>query len=160
MDLKMRQTGMAVLMVTAIGGWSAPAAAQDPKRAIEGTWLVELTFRNCADGTAVGSGFGMNTFVEGGAMLGEPSAPIAVFRTGHGRWNHVAGTRFANRMALFSYNPQTGALTGVRVVTRNIDVGPGPDEFRSNDTDQLYDPVTLQPIGGPGCTTGVGRRLP
>jgi hypothetical protein len=136
------------------------AAAQDPKRAIEGTWFVQLTFRNCADGTPVGTGFGMNNFIQGGAMLGEPSAPVAAARTGHGFWTHVAGSRFENRMALFAYNPQTNALTGVRVVIRTIDIGPSPDEFRTNDTDQLYDPLTFAPIGSAGCTTGIGRRLP
>jgi hypothetical protein len=156
------RTVVSVSMLAALitGALATRAEAQDPKRAIEGTWFVQLTFRNCADGTAMGSAFGLNTFVEGGAMLGEPSAPVAVNRTGHGYWISVAGTAFLNRMALFSYNPQTGALAGVRLVTRNIDVGPGRDEFTSRDSDQLYDPLTFTPIGPQGCATGIGRRLP
>jgi hypothetical protein len=157
----MRRILSVSIVLTLIAAASAARAeAQDPKRAIEGTWFVQLTFRNCADGTATGSSFGLNTFVEGGAMLGEPSAPVTVNRTGHGFWTYVGGTSFLNRMAIFAYNPQTGALAGVRLVTRNIDVGPGRDEFTSRDTDQLYDPLTFAPIGAPGCTTGVARRLP
>ena len=45
-------------------------------------------------------------------------------------------------------------------VTGNIEVGPGPNEFTTIDTDQLYDPVTYAPVGSQGCVTGVGRRLP
>jgi hypothetical protein len=156
LSVSMRSMLVALMIVSFAGR----ADAQDPKRAIEGTWFVQLTFRNCADGTALGSAFGLNTFAQGGTMLGTPSAPVAATRTGQGYWTHVAGATFQNRMALFAYNPQTGALAGVRLVTRTIDVGPGPDEFRSRDTDQLYDPVTLLPIGAQGCVTGVGRRLP
>ena len=45
-------------------------------------------------------------------MLGTPSAPVAAIRTGQGWWTHLEGRRFLNRMALFAYNPQTGALAG------------------------------------------------
>jgi hypothetical protein len=139
--------------------FSTPAHAQGPSRRIEGTWFVQLTFRNCADGTVLGSAFGLNTFVPGGTMLGTPSAPPAATRTGHGVWTHAGGANFFNRMGLFAYNPQTGALIGIRVVSRNIELT-GPDGFISRDSDQLYDPATLTPIGGPGCVTGVGRRVP
>jgi hypothetical protein len=151
---------VSTLVALMTGSFAARAEAQDPKRAIEGTWFVQLTFRNCADGTALGTGFGLNTFSQGGTMMGTPSAPVAATRSGHGYWTHVAGATFQNRLALFAYNPQTGALAGVRLVTRNIDIGPGGDQFTSRDTDQLYDPVSLLPIGAPGCVTAVGRRLP
>ena len=133
--------------------------AQNPARALEGTWLVQLTFRNCADGTALRSGFGLNTFIQGGTMLGTPSSQVAAVRTGHGVWQHVGGSRFFNRMGLWAYDTQTGALLGLRVVSRNIDVGPGPDEFTASDTEQVYDPTTLAPIGEQTCITGVGRRV-
>jgi hypothetical protein len=63
-------------------------------------------------------------------------------------------------MGLWAYDTQTGALLGrLRVVSRNIDVGPGPDEFTASDTEQVYDPTTLAPIGAQTCVTGVGRRV-
>lgn len=136
------------------------ASAQDPKRAIVGTWLVQQTFRNCADGSVVGTGFAMNTFSEGGTMLGTPGAPVAASRTGHGVWAHVSGKQFSNRVMLFQYNPQTGAPIGVRLVTRRPELDATGDQFTSTDTDQLYDPATLAPIGNPGCGTTFGRRLP
>ena len=155
-----KRLSMTLLLALITGSLATRAEAQDPKRAIEGTWFVQLTVRNCADGTPLAFFFGLNTFAEGGAMLGEPSHPIAAIRTGHGFWTHVAGTQFLNRMALFAYDPPTGALAGIRLVTRNIDVSPGGNEFTTRDTDQLYDPGTFAPIGPPGCTTGVGRRVP
>jgi hypothetical protein len=138
---------------------STRAHAQNPARALEGTWLVQLTFRNCADGTVLRSGFGLNTFMQGGTMLGTPSSPVAAVRTGHGVWQHVGGSRFFSRMGLWAYDTQTGALLGIRVVSRNIDVGPGSDEFTASDTEQVYDPTTLAPIGAQACITGVGRRI-
>jgi hypothetical protein len=138
---------------------STRADAQNPARAIEGTWLVQLTFRNCADGTVLRSGFGLNTFVPGGTMLGTPSSPVAAVRTGHGVWQHVGGSRFFNRMGLWAYDTQTGALLGLRVVSRNIDVSPDSDEFTATDTEQVYDPTTLAPIGAQTCIAGVGRRV-
>jgi len=154
-----------VLTVTAIvtaitATFSTAAFAQDPKRAIVGTWFVTQTFRNCADGTVIGTGFAMNTFSEGGTMMGTPGAPVAASRTGHGVWAHVAGKQFSNRVILFQYNPQTGAPIGVRLVTRRPELDATGDQFTSTDTDQLYDPTTLAPIGNPGCGTTFGRRLP
>ena len=136
------------------------ADAQEPSRALEGTWLVQLTFRNCTDGTALSSAFGLNTFLAGGTMLGTPSGSPAAVRTGHGVWRHVDGSRFFNRMGLWAYNPQTGALLGLRVVLRNIEIGPGPDEFRASDSEQVYDPTTFAPVGPRSCISGVGRRVP
>jgi hypothetical protein len=153
----MINTTLGVAMTTIL---TPPASAQDPKRAIVGTWFVQQTFRNCADGTVVGTGFAMNTFSEGGTMLGTPGAPVAASRTGHGLWAHVAGKQFSNRIMLFQYNPQTGAPIGVRLVTRLPELDATGDQFTSTDTDQLYDPATLTPIGNPGCGTTIGRRLP
>jgi hypothetical protein len=56
--------------------------------------------------------------------------------------------------------PQTGGFRGLVVVTRNIELGADGNVFTSRDTDQLYDPATLTPIGNPACTTGVGMRVP
>ena len=59
----------------------------------------------------------------------------------------VSPTRFFNRMGLWAYDPLTGALLGLRVVSRNVEGGPGPDKFRASDSEQIYDPTTLTPIG-------------
>jgi hypothetical protein len=150
-------SGLAVLVPLV---FSTRGEAQEPSRTIEGTWLVQLTFRDCADGTVLRSAFGLNTFLPGGTMLGTPSSPTAAVRTGHGVWRHVGESRFFSRMGLWAYNPQTGALLGLRVVLRNIEVGPGPDEFRASDTEQVYDPTTLTRVGAQSCITGIGRRVP
>jgi hypothetical protein len=147
-----------VLAITAT--LTTAAHAQDPKRAIVGTWFVQQTFRNCADGTVVGTGFAMNTFSEGGTMMGTPGAPVAASRTGHGVWAHVAGKQFSNRIILFQYTPQTGAFLRMRLVTRRPELDDTGNQFTSTDTDQLYVPSTLAPIGNPGCGTTLGRRLP
>lgn len=147
-----------VVAITAM--LTTAAQAQDPKRAIVGTWFVNQTFRNCADGGVVGTGFAMNTFSEGGTMMGTPASPVVASRTGHGVWAHLAGNQFSNRVILFQYDPQTGALRGVRLVTRRPVLDATGDQFTSTDTDQLYDPTTLAPIGNPGCGTTFGRRLP
>lgn len=52
------------------------------------------------------------------------------------------------------------AVRGVRLVTRRPELDETGDQFLSTDTDQLYDPATLVPIGNPGCGTTLGRRLP
>jgi hypothetical protein len=149
-----------LLSVTVVTMVAVTAEAQgDPKRAIEGTWFVRLTIRNCTDRTPIGTVYSLNTFADGGNMLGTPSAPVGAIRTGHGVWMYQGGPRFRNQIALFAYDPQTGALAGIRFISRTIDVGPNADEFISEDTDQLYDPATMTPVGSPGCATGAGRRL-
>ena len=158
--MRVKLFAAAVLAALVVGWLSMPAQAENPHRRIEGTWLVQLTMRNCADETPISSGFGLNTFIQGGTMLGTPSAPPAVVRTGHGVWSHIGGDEFTNQMTLFTYNPQTGALSGLQVVSRRIALEPAGDEFSSRDIFQQYDPATLTPIGPQGCATGAGRRMP
>ena len=51
---------------------------------------------------------------------------LAYGATACGDAARVSPTRFFNRMGLWAYDPLTGALLGLRVVSRNVEVGPGP----------------------------------
>jgi hypothetical protein len=126
-------------------------------RTLEGTWRVRITFRNCADGTPTGvTAQGMNTFIHGGSMIGTPSAPSVLIRTGHGVWIHTGNQRYTNKLVFFIYTA-AGVPAGTQEVTRLIELGPGPDEFMSADAFDVLD-LAGNKIGG-GCVTGIGKRL-
>ena len=135
----------------------AAAQSDDAANQIEGTWRVQITFRNCADGTPTGTvGQGMNTFIHGGSMIGTPSAPPVFIRTGHGVWVHEGGKSFVNRLVFFTYSA-TGVPTGRQETLRRIELGPGPDEYTSADVAANYD-LAGNRVGG-ACVTGHGTRM-
>jgi hypothetical protein len=126
-------------------------------RKLEGTWRVQITFRNCADGTPTGVvALGLNTFIHGGSMIGTPSAPPQLIRTGHGVWAQLGGQSYVNKLVFFTYSA-TGVPTGTQEVTRHIELGPGPNEFISADVFDVLD-LGGNKVGS-GCVTGIGKRL-
>jgi hypothetical protein len=148
----------ALAVIFALGSTQVPASGQNGLgNRIEGTWRVQLTFRNCQTGAALATGPTMNTFLEGGSVIATPSASPAIIRTGHGAWKHIGGGSFVNTLLFFVYNPATGAFAGTQRVTRNIDLAAGSDEFTSTDSFETTDPNGI--VTASGCVTGIGQRL-
>ena len=148
----------ALAVIFALAATQVPASGQNGLGSrIEGTWRVQLTFRNCQTGAALATVPTMNTFLDGGSMIATPSASPALTHTGHGVWKHIGGRSFINTLLLFVYNPTTGAFAGTQRVTRNLDLAEGSDEFTSTDSFETIDPNGI--VTASGCVTGIGQRL-
>ena len=137
----------------------ASAAVQNAKgRRIEGTWLVEVTERNCHDGSAIATTVpALNTFLAGGSMLTSPAVPPAALRSGHGVWEHVGDRSFTNTVVFFRFNPLNGAYVGTLTIRRNIELGENSDQFTSTDRAEVADPSGN--VLEVRCATTAGRRL-
>ena len=150
-------SGTALVAIVVLAGALVPASGSNGKgRRIEGTWLVELTLRNCQTGAAIATGTALNTFLAGGSMISAPGVSPALIGTGHGVWEHVGGRNFSNTAVVFQFNPD-GSLAATVTVRRNIELAEGSDEFTSTDTSEAVAPNGN--IIGTRCATTVGRRL-
>jgi hypothetical protein len=88
-------------------------------RALEGSWSVQVTIRNCQTGAAITSFPAMDTFIQGGTMQ-EYSAGSGILRgPGHGVWNYEFGRQFDYAFQFFRFNAD-GTLAGVTKARRQL----------------------------------------
>jgi hypothetical protein len=133
---------------------------------IAGTWLVQVTVRNCATGAPLGSVNSIVTFAPGGTMIETPAgtgfAP-GQRSDGQGLWRHEAGRTYSQRfIALIRFetppNPPAspGFQAGWQTVTHTVELVDS-DNLSSSGTHEFFD------MNGnsyrSGCSTAVGRRF-
>jgi hypothetical protein len=126
-------------------------------RAIEGVWEPTVTIRDCQTGTPIFSFLSMDSYIRGGAYVGEGMGEPANRALGLGSWRHVGGRNFTAAYQFFAYNPDGTPLGRLRVSTR-IRLSADGESFHTTDTAQLTDlnGTVLQQI----CGTREARRLP
>jgi len=159
------------LMVTLLAGVGGPALARSNSSdssglRIEGTWLVQVTLRNCATGAPLGSVNSIVTFAPGGTLIETPGGVTFApgqRSDGQGFWRHAAGHTYTQRfVALIRFDtpptPPTspGFLAGWQTVTHTVELADS-DNLSSNGTNEFFD------LNGnlyrSGCSTAVGRRF-
>lgn len=159
--------GLATLL-TGVGG---PALARSSNTEssglrIEGTWLVEVTLRNCSTGAPLGSVNSIVTFAPGGTVIETPGgvnfAP-GQRSDGQGFWKHSAGHTFTQRfVALIRFdtppNPPVspGFQAGWQTVTHTVQLLDA-DTLSSSGTNEFFD--VSGNVYRSGCSTAAGRRF-
>lgn len=151
----------AALLVTVRG--AGAQAAYD----IEGTWLVQVTLRNCQTQAPIGAPFNsVVTFLPGGALVESTEGPgfaVGQRLPAHGRWTRTGPATFDQRMlALIAFdtppNPPAspGFSRGGSVVLHQATLTTA-DAFTSSGTNGFYDSAAQ--LYRAGCSTAVGRRF-
>jgi len=148
---------LVVILVLAAQTGAQTSGQNAMSRRIEGTWLIEVTDRNCQTGAAISTIPALHTFLAGGSMLSDPAVIPAALRTGHGVWEHVGGQSFTNTIVLFRFNPANGTYAGTVTIRRDIELGENSDEITSTDTAEAADPNGN--VIETRCATTIGRRL-
>ena len=99
---------------------------------LEGTWLVQVTLRNCATGASLGSFNSIVTFQAGGSLSETTSSPafaIGQRSPGHGNWAPQGPHEYGQRMvALINFDtaanlPGTPGFDPSRPVTPGFFAG-------------------------------------
>ena len=150
---------------------SHDAAAQPSHSAssamrIEGTWLVQVTLRNCDTGMALASVHSIVTFAPGGTMSETVGATAQVpgqRSEGHGYWKHIGGNIYSQRfVALTRFdtppNPPVspGFRAGWQTVTQTVELL-DPNTLSSKGTNEFFDANAVS--YRTGCSTAVGKRF-
>ncbi len=139
---------------------TVPSTSAGPGKAgkLEGTWLVEITIRNCQTGDAVAPPFvSLLTFSRGGTLTESTSRSSPSVRgSGHGSWDRSNGGGYTASHTAFLYSPE-GAWTGMQKVTQSITIGADPNVFEADAMSQVTD--TSGNVVMSGCSSAVGHRL-
>ena len=126
-------------------------------KGLEGTWLADVTLRNCQTGDAIRSFQGLVTFVRGGQMLETANASSsALCSPGHGTWSGNYGQGYTSVFMFFRFNPD-GTYAGTQKVIGQAQIGSDPDEFTGTSTIEIYNP--LGTLVATACVSQTGRRL-
>jgi hypothetical protein len=124
---------------------------------LEGTWVTEVTIRDCNTGAIVREFQALNTFAQGGTLIDTTTAVGPALRSpGHGTWEKIGGHRFRAFSLAFLFNP-TNVWTGTQTVTQAIQIGDDPDELTSTATSQIFD--TGRNLVNTFCSTAVAHRI-
>lgn len=161
---------MKSLMAIAVSLGLAASASADSGHstaALEGTWRMEVTTRNCATGAPLLAFRSYLTFARGGALTGTTSSPA--FKPGqrtsdHGVWRKTGGHMYeaaSEAFILFDSpaSPPAPPLTrGWQWIGQQITIDPhDPDVLNSDARTEFYDMSGNELASG--CATAVGHRF-
>ena len=124
-------------------------------RALEGTWNVIVTIRNCQTGTAITSFKAMDLFIQGGSVVDTNAAPPSTRGPGFGSWEFLGDHNFRATLRFFLYNPY-GSFAGVRRIAQEISIAEDNETWESTVGITVFDPA-----GNPtatACGTAVAAR--
>ena len=152
---------LAVLAGLVLSVASAGAQSSVPTgKALEGTWQVVVTQRDCTTGDPLGQPFqSLLTFASGGTMTETTDNPLfypAVRSPGHGVWSFRSGNRYT--AATTAFITLNGTLTKTQKITQTIVMGDDPNAFTTvKATVQLFDPTGKLLVTG--CASATGFRF-
>jgi hypothetical protein len=127
-------------------------------KGLEGTWLVEVTLRDCDTGTALASPFrSLLSFARGGTMAETTAHVSPALRTpGRGIWQQTEGSTFTSTFEAFLFSP-AGVWTNTQRLTQTIEIGDDPNVWTANAHNEIFD--TNDNLVMSGCSTAVGHRM-
>jgi hypothetical protein len=142
------------------------AQSDESASGLGGTWIVQVTLRDCATGAPRGSFTSLVTFHRGGTMSESTASPafaIGQRPPGTGTWTQQAGQTYLQRMIaliLFDTPPNLpvspGFFAGWQEVTHTIELV-NAAHFTSSGTNEFYKADGT--VYRTGCSTAVGRRF-
>ena len=118
----------AALLVSSGGAGLASSRPPVPKRALEGTWLVRVTLRNCDTNASLGSFNSLVTFHEGGTLSETTSSTgfaIGQRSPGQGVWESAGQHTYAQRMVALINFDTAANLPGTPGFDPSLPVSPG-----------------------------------
>ena len=167
---------LTVVLVTASGRLGM-AQSEDSSSGLAGTWMVQVTLRDCGTGAAIAAPVhSLVTFHRGGTLsesVGPTSFAPGQRSPGHGVWSHIGQGAYSHRMVnLINFDsgpnvPGTpgfdptkpvspGFFAGWQMVSHTIELTDA-DNLSSTGTNAFYKfDGTLYRTG---CSTAIGRRF-
>ena len=166
----------AALFGTSLAAAGAPQANQG-QATLVGTWLVQVTVRDCTTNAPLGAPFNsLVTFNRGGTLAESPgSLAFAPNQrsAGHGTWTRLPGRRFAQEMIALVLFDTSANLPGTPGFNPALPIGPGffagwqtvshtlqmvdDDHLESAGTNAFY--KTDGSLYRAGCSTATAQRF-
>jgi len=175
MNLMTKRIAAILIAVGGVCGLQTGAAAQEAQsqepqtqepqfagwqgHGMEGTWLVEITLKNCSTDAELAPPFtSLLTFTQGGTLTETTAAPAffpAVRGPAHGVWSWTGNHQYrASMLALITLN---GVLVKTQTITQKISIGSNGQDFASSATIQFASPKGE--VIANGCASAIGIRF-
>src|SRR5438874_7115604 len=128
----------AIVGVTVLAAQHALAGeGKSESGSLIGTWLTQVTVRDCGTGQDLRSFPSLDTFSLGGTEAGTTAGFGPALRSpGHGAWAQTGRHTFSSVSMAFLFNA-AGALTGTQKITQAIEIKNG--KYNSTATVQFFD---------------------
>jgi hypothetical protein len=166
----------ATLLITSGSIGRAQSNQSASKNGLEGTWLVQVTLRNCATNASLGSFNSLVTFHRGGTLsetTSSPSFAIGQRSPGHGNWESEGDHTYSQRMVNLlnfdtaanlpgtpGFNPSLpvtpGFFAGWSIVTHTLELIDA-NHGSSSGTNEFYKADGT--LYRTGCSTAVSERF-
>jgi hypothetical protein len=157
---------LVVMVFVTLAVTSPTAKAQDlsvlQSGTIEGTWDMQVQWRNCDDGTPLlGPVPDLRSFARGGVMTELDSTIWCDSEEGHcpslGVWKHLGGRRYVSAHKRFRLDPSPSFdIDGHVIATSNM-THEADDTLTTSETLRFYDRAGA--LVGTRCRTAVGTRF-
>ena len=155
--------GTAALVLAGIlvlgSGLTARAQSEDggSDNALEGTWRLQVTVRDCQTGQALRTFPALFAFAKGGTLTATTAGQLPSLSTpALGVWRHTDGHTYSAVSEAFVFSP-AGAWTQTHRLTRVIEIGNDANEFNDTVALQIFD--TNGNLIVTGCATSVATRF-
>lgn len=126
---------------------------------LEGTWLVQVTRRDCSKGTEVESFQAMNSFMSRGSLVefGTTPAVTPAMRTpGFGNWKRTGPRQFRSIFSLF-FLPDGVTVGSLHRIERVITMI-APGRFTADAKVKIMDPAGTVLLAT-GCATETAQKI-
>lgn len=148
-----------VWLIAAALFWPVMASAQGAK-ALEGTWDVEVTLRDCATDAIIRSFPRMITFHKGGTLsewsaAGTEAVPVAR-GVGQGEWSYLGEQAFAYSLKFLRLTSK-GGPDGFISEQRVLEVDASSDSYVADGVAHIT--LANDVVVGPLCATEAGTKL-
>ncbi len=147
---------MLVLGVLAHAGVSAQVYNGNQQGLI-GSWDLEVTLRDCQNGSVIVRFPAMNTYNQGGTtQQTAPPEPFSTFLPGHGVWSHQIANSYSGAFGFFKLNPD-GSVATKTIFRSAISLERDGNSYTSTDTSE-----TLNANGDllfRACSTSTATRF-
>ena len=175
-----RAITIACFIAAFLAGTNCIAAAhtdEAPSAGLLGTWMIQVTLRDCTTGAALGPAFPSLVTFHGDGSISEDPGGLAFApgqrSSGHGTWSHAPGHTFSQEMIaliLFPTDPNLpgapgfdpskpvspGFFAGSATISQTVRLT-GADQIESSGTNRFY--KTNGEVYRTGCSTATGQRF-
>jgi hypothetical protein len=124
-------------------------------RALEGTWNVVVTIRNCQTGASITSFKAMDLFIQGGSVVDTNAAPPSTRGPGFGSWEYLGDHNFRTALRFFLYNAD-GSFAGTRRIAQEISIAEDNETWESTVGITVFDPAGT--LIATACGTATAAR--
>ena len=167
----------AVALTASLGAAGTPQTGNQSNAAIIGTWLVQVTLRDCTTNAPIGAPFNSLVTFNRGGTIAESAGGLAFApdqrSAGHGSWARLSGKRYSQHMiALLRFDtpanlPGTptfdptkpispGFFAGWQTVSHTLEMTDA-DNLASSGTNGFYKADGT--LYRSGCSTAVAQRF-